>query len=78
MLWWWRRYKERKNGGDADAELRRSQELLAEAHDTVVRPARQMADRNGFSDIIRDALALGYDKPPTRKKGGKSRAHPAR
>lgn len=78
MLWWWRYKKKRKNGGsDADAELRRSRELLAEAHDNVVRPARQMADRNGFSDIIRDALALGYDKPP-RKKGGKSRAHPAR
>lgn len=51
----------------AEKELARSKALLAEDRRNIVLPLRAADQRNHFSDIIRDALDVGYG--PAGRKG---------
>jgi hypothetical protein len=68
--WWWRRNRVLDEKiRDAKAENARSQALLDEAREGVVRPAERIRQRNMISDIIQKALAGGYDEPEGKGSG---------
>jgi hypothetical protein len=43
----------------AQREVELSRRRLADAHEHVVKPLREYADRNHFADLIRDSLLEG-------------------
>lgn len=63
MIWHWRRRRReaRKARQYAEQEKARSQRLRDETHAHVVAPLAAIHARNQFSDIIRDALLIGYE-----------------
>ena len=68
--WWWQRNRALDEKVlDAKAENARSQALLDEAREGVVRPAERIRQRNMISDIIQKALAGGYDEPEGKGSG---------
>lgn len=75
MTWpwlaWWRNHREWKAQAEhAEAELEKS-ERLREQDQRLMRPIATAHQRNAFSDMIRDALLVGYQHP---HHGGKGRA----
>lgn len=69
--WWKERHTVRQREKEATIELATSRRLAAE--DRV--KAEKLAEdthRNQFSDMIRDALAIGYDRPshPRERREG--------
>jgi hypothetical protein len=58
-LWWKDRREARERAHSAAAELARSKRLLSEDRHLAEKISRAH-HRNQFSDIIRDALEVGY------------------
>ena len=71
FLWWLRSARQHLTHRHtiAQKELARSKALLAEDRRNIVLPLRVADQRNHFSDIIRDALDVGYGTTG-RKEGG--------
>jgi hypothetical protein len=61
--WLWRLASHaRDQQQHAETEVARSQAALAETEQRLAHPLLRANQRNHYSDIIRDALQLGYDK----------------
>lgn len=67
VRWWQERHDAKRRNREAAEELRVSLELLRRDREELVQPLLHEHRRNKFSDMIRDALAMGYD---TAEKGG--------
>lgn len=59
---WFRHHDARSRALVAQREMEKSRRLREDALKRVVRPLVEIHDRNQFSDIIRDALTVGYGK----------------
>lgn len=60
LPWWWsHRHQSKEREREATEELAVSQELLDKNREQL-RPLARATQRNMFSDMIRDALEVGY------------------
>ncbi len=61
--WLWRLASHsRSRLAEAEAEVSRSRAALEEAEQHLSNPLAHRNQRNHYSDIIRDALQLGYER----------------
>lgn len=69
LLWWRHRHEWKENALKAEVELETSKRLLREDQAKVAIIARAHR-KNQFSEIIRDALEVGYHHPPKTTRRG--------
>lgn len=63
LVWWRHRHQWKADAVQAEVELETSREMLREDREHLVHPLARANQRNMFSDMIRDALEVGYHKP---------------
>jgi hypothetical protein len=63
LVWWQHRHQWKADASQAEEELAVSREMWREDRERLVRPLERAGQRNMFSDMIRDALEVGYHRP---------------
>lgn len=63
LLWWKNRHQWKADASRAAAELETSERLLREDRERLAHPLATANKRNMFSEMMRDALELGYHRP---------------
>lgn len=66
FIWWWRKafwHRIKAEKAEAVEQRARSEELRKETNRELVGPLAASNRKNGYSEIIRDALQLGYGPP---------------
>lgn len=69
LMWWKHRHEWKEGVRQAEAELEKSERLLREDREHLAHPLAAANKRNMFSDMMRDALELGYHRPATAYHG---------